>query len=347
MLLPVSAQVLAIDLGKTGCRAVLLSAGSRVQQDGKGAPGLASPDGAASAEAAIVAVALPMLYAAGISSLSGVCVGAAGMLAAPQAARALARRLCLVMSAGEVAVTSDAITSHAGALGGQPGVVLAAGTGAVAIAIGADGVMSRADGWGPRLGDEGGGAWIGFQGLRAAMRAHDGRAPPTSLMAAATRLGALADIAALVESHPNPPQLAAGFAPDIYRAAEQGDAVAAEIIRRAGLRLAETVAAAASWSAPRPMRFTSVGGLLRLGPLLTGPILASLRTRMPWLTPVAAEGNALDGALLLVRDRGTVHETSMVRETATASGKAEPALAGAAGQNVIHSSQPRKAKTSP
>jgi glucosamine kinase len=310
----VSAWVLAIDLGKTGCRVVLSRGAQRLEARGKGAPGLASPDGPAGAEVAIAAVALPMLREAGVDLVESTCVGAAGALAAPEAARALARGLCLILPSSEVAVTSDAITSHAGALGGHPGVVLAAGTGAVAIAIGDDGVLVRADGWGPMLGDEGGGAWIGFQGLRAAMRAHDRRAGGTSLVAAATaRFGALGDISAIVEGHPNAPQLVAGFALDVYREGVEGDAVAAEIIGRAGHCLAETVIAAAMRSRSPGMRFAAVGGLLELGPLLTRPILASLQARLPWLTLATAEGNALDGALLLARDRATVHEKSMVR----------------------------------
>ncbi|MCV6971956.1 ATPase, partial [Mycobacterium bohemicum] len=109
-------------------------------------------------------------------------VGAAGALAAPRAARALGEALLAAMGVERVAVTSDAVLAHAGALDGaldgEPGVV----TGAVALAIGADGALRTADGWGPLLGDEGGGAWIGAAGLRAALRAHDGRGPATALL---------------------------------------------------------------------------------------------------------------------------------------------------------------------
>ncbi|MYS50866.1 ATPase, partial [Streptomyces sp. SID6013] len=80
---------------------------------------------------------------------------------------------------------SDAVTAHAGALGGRAGVVLAIGTGSVAVGIGADGTYARVDGWGPLLGDDGSGARIGTAGLRAALRAHDGRGPATALLDAA------------------------------------------------------------------------------------------------------------------------------------------------------------------
>ncbi len=131
------------------------------------------------AQAAILAVASEL------GPVDEVIVGAAGALAAPDAARALGDALLASLRVDRVAVTSDAVIAHAGALNGEPGVVLIVGTGVVALAIGADGALRTADGWGPWLGDEGGGAWIGAAGLRAALRAHDGRGPSTTLLDAA------------------------------------------------------------------------------------------------------------------------------------------------------------------
>jgi N-acetylmuramic acid 6-phosphate etherase len=141
--------------------------------EGAGAPGLAVPGGVRAAEAAILAVASQLTTQFGPAK--ELIVGAAGALAAPEAARALGAALLTSLRTERVAVTSDAVIAHAGALDGKPGVVLIAGTGVVALAIGADGALRTADGWGPWLGDEGGGAWIGTAGLRAALRALDGR----------------------------------------------------------------------------------------------------------------------------------------------------------------------------
>src|SRR6201991_13474 len=167
--------ILAVDLGTTPCRA---AAGGR-RAEGSGAPGLATPGGVRAAEAAILAVAREF------GTVDELIVGAAGALAAPEAARALGDALLASLRVERVAGTSDAVIAHAGALNGEPGVVLIAGTGVVALAIGADGALRTADGWGPWLGDEGGGAWIGAAGLRAALRAHDGRGPSTTLLDAA------------------------------------------------------------------------------------------------------------------------------------------------------------------
>ncbi|MHA7653651.1 BadF/BadG/BcrA/BcrD ATPase family protein [Mycobacterium sp. ML4] len=169
---PSAAVTLAVDLGKTRCRA---AARGRTAA-GPGAPGLTAPGGVPAAASAILAVARDF------GPVEEVVVGAAGALAAPQAARALGDALLAALPAHRVTVTSDAVIAHAGALNGEPGIVLIAGTGVVALTIEADGSLRTADGWGPWLGDEGGGAWIGAAGLRAAVRAVDGRGPATTLL---------------------------------------------------------------------------------------------------------------------------------------------------------------------
>ncbi len=281
-------MILAIDLGKTSCR---VAAGAR-RAEGAGAPGLAAPGGVRAAEAAILAVARELGPA---EEIDEVIVGAAGALAAPDAAGALGDALLASLRAQRVAVTSDAVIAHAGALDGKPGVVLIAGTGVVALAIGADGALRIADGWGPWLGDEGGGAWIGAAGLRAALRAHDGRGPSTTLLdAARARFGApqtwpaqLTGAAAL-----------ASFAPDVLTA--EGDAAALAIVSDA----AEALAATARAAGDGPVAMT--GGL--------AGVLAGVDVLREQLDLVPAAGDALDGALRL----GAIHEPHVIRVQANA-----------------------------
>src|SRR5271166_3055499 len=284
------AVILAVDLGKTSCRAT--AHGRRAES--AGAPGLAAPGGLRAAEAAILAVAREL------GPVDEVIVGAAGALVAPDAARALGVALLASLRVKRVAVTSDAVIAHAGALDGKPGVVLIAGTGVVALSIGADGALRTADGWGPWLGDEGGGAWIGAAGLRAALRAHDGRGPSTTLLdTARARFGApetwpaqLTNGAAL-----------ASFAPDVLAA--QGDAAARAIVSAA----AEALAATARAIGDGPVAM--VGGLSRF---------EALRAR---LNLVPAAGDALDGALRL----GAIHEPHVIRVQAAAAPHGLDALA--------------------
>lgn len=275
--------------------------------EGAGSPGLASANGAADACAAVLAVARPLLQARlGAAGVDSACIGAAGALAAPDAAAALARPLCAGLPAQAVIVASDALTSHAGALAGAPGVVLAVGTGAVTLGLGPDGAMHQVDGCGLWLGDEGGGAWIGLHGLRAVMRASDGRGPSTALTAAVERFGPPGSLPGLLEGDANPPRLVASFAGDVARATGAGNPVAGATLSRAVAALAGAVRAArAPCIRHGPVPVAVVGGLLGLGPILAEPLSRALRA-LPGVQPATARGTALDGALLLATDRGTV-----------------------------------------
>ncbi|MFJ6071071.1 N-acetylglucosamine kinase [Streptomyces sp. NPDC093065] len=311
-------STVAVDLGKTGCRAMLWhGAGSSPSVSSvAGAPGLAAPDGVAAARAAVRAAVGPLLREPGGARPESVLVGAAGAASAPAAARSLAGALLEDLPVGEAAVTSDAVTAHAGALGGRAGVVLAIGTGSVAVGIGADGTYARVDGWGPLLGDDGSGARIGTAGLRAALRAHDGRGPATALLDAATAFfGDLERLPAAVGRDGNPARTAASFAPEVARAADAGDAVASAIVRDAAADLAETALAAAGRitgdGGPLPLAVT--GGLAGLGPALMTPLTARITGSAlhVWLT--SPLGDPLDGAGLLALDRTTPHASLVVR----------------------------------
>jgi glucosamine kinase len=76
---------------------------------------------------------------------------------------------------------TDSFTLLMGAHGGQPGVVLIAGTGSIAEALRADGTRATVGGWGFRVDDEGSGGWLGLQALRHGLAAFDGRANPGPL----------------------------------------------------------------------------------------------------------------------------------------------------------------------
>ncbi|GAA2344383.1 BadF/BadG/BcrA/BcrD ATPase family protein [Streptomyces violaceusniger] len=306
-----------MDLGKTGCRAVVRADGAgpaRTVHEVPGAPGLAAENGVVTARAAVRAAVLPLLERDPSLRPATVCVGAAGAAAAPEAARALAVRLLEDLPVHEVAVTSDAVTAHAGALGGHVGVVLAIGTGSVAVGIGDDGSYARVDGWGPWLGDEGGGAWIGAAGLRAALRAHDGRGPATALLAAAVeRFGDPDRLPSAVSRDGNQARTIASFAPDVARAAAEGDATASAIVRDAAGALSGAVLAAARRIGGDAHAVTVTGGLTGLGEPLLGPLRSALTGSpypLKWRSPL---GDPLDGAGLLALDVSAPHEPHVAR----------------------------------
>jgi N-acetylglucosamine kinase-like BadF-type ATPase len=247
------------------------------------------------------------------------CVGAAGALAARSAARELGHRLLAELPVGDVAVCSDSTTCHAGALGGRPGVVLAAGTGSVAVGLSRSGRLVRVDGWGPVLGDAGSGGWIGAAGLRAALRDHDGRGPATGLrLAAVSMFGDIEGLAAIASQSDSPAQLAGGFVAEVVRLAEEGDQVAARIIADAAEALAETIIAAGRRLDEPLVTLAITGGLAAIGPVLWDPVRHRLQNCEVALRWQDALGGPLEGARLLARTHGTAHESTIDRAARSA-----------------------------
>ncbi|SEO95502.1 N-acetylglucosamine kinase [Actinacidiphila rubida] len=300
-----SAWVLAVDSGGSGVRVALAPAG--------GAPATAeraaSPHPAVTGERGIDADALLALVApladrlmrgAGAGRIAAACVGAAGMATLGDDLRErLPASLAGAFGVRRLALAGDAVTAYAGALGLRPGVVVAAGTGMIALGVSADGTSwRRADGWGHLLGDAGGGAWIGREGLDAAMRAHDGRAGgSTALLARAEKqFGPAATLPGRLYPRPDRPNVLASFAPEVARCAAE-DPVASDILRRAATHILES--AAAVRPGPEPVDVALTGGLFGMGEPLLGP----LRDQAEWLLPDAellpAAGDPLDGALLI------------------------------------------------
>jgi len=313
--------VLAVDVGRTGCRAALWNGdapGPESIATGDGSLGLGAANGPDVAETTILAVVEPLLTAHGVDCIDAVGVGTPGAISAQAFARRLAEQLARSLPARMVAVTSDAITSHAGALGGKPGVVLAAGTGAVAVAIDAGGQFRRVDGWGPWIGDEGSGAWLGRCGLQAAARAGDGRGPPTTLTEAAIRqFGSIGELAARLGSDPNPARSMAAFAPAVAEAARDGDSVAAQLIEAAASALARSmIAAAGALDTTNAVRGVVIGGLVNLGPVLLDPLRAILEQSDVNLELQSAEGTSIDGARHLALVDDSIHEPWVVRARA-------------------------------
>ena len=76
---------------------------------------------------------------------------------------------------------TDSFTMLLGAHRGQPGAIVAAGTGSIGEVLRADGSRFTAGGWGFPVGDEGSGAWLGLHAVRVAQCAIDGRIAPGPL----------------------------------------------------------------------------------------------------------------------------------------------------------------------
>jgi len=145
-----------------------------------------------------------------------------------------------------VVVISDAEAAMEDAFVEGPGILLIAGTGSIAWGRSPAGVMQRCGGWGPMIGDEGSGAWLGHKALQVIAAAHDGREPETALTGAILTALELDDVSAIITwaASATPANLAT-LAPAVLSAAEVGDLRANTVVTLAVEELALHVRALA------------------------------------------------------------------------------------------------------
>jgi N-acetylglucosamine kinase len=150
----------------------------------------------------------------------------------------------------QLEIVHDAdIALAAGGEGRQPGVVVVAGTGSIAVGYDRAGRRARAGGWGHLLGDEGSGYDIACKGLSAATRAYDGRSVRTLLverLPVAAGTEGLEGLANRIYLENWTVGQVASLAPVVLAAAEAGDPAAVEILDAAALDLAQTARAVIS-----------------------------------------------------------------------------------------------------
>jgi len=227
--------------------------------------------------------------AVAVSNAEGVGVGLAGVESAGLAGP-LTAALEESLGPGRVLVTTDARIALAGASPGDPGgpgVVLIAGTGAIAYGRRADGAEARAGGWGPLLGDEGSGYAIARQGLAAVVRDLDGRGPHTAirdlLFASERGVHTLEQLLAKVYRSEGGAGDVAAYFPVVLQAARGGDAEARRILGEAGKELALAATTVIRRLALEKEAFpvSTVGGVFTAGSLLLAPLVAALSEVAP------------------------------------------------------------------
>jgi len=169
--------------------------------------------------------------------ISASCIGVAGA-GLPEVVEWTTTNM-LQLVPGALKVVGDSDIAHESASHGGPGVLVIAGTGSIAIGKNSRGITARAGGWGPMISDEGSGFWIGRRAVAAAMRAHDS-GQTTSLIAKIMEGWTIATREAVVSSaNSSPPPDFSALVPQVLACAENGDALAEEILSIAGAELAQ------------------------------------------------------------------------------------------------------------
>jgi N-acetylglucosamine kinase-like BadF-type ATPase len=171
-----------------------------------------------------------------------------------------------ILTSEHLLLTDDATIALSGALAGDPGIVVIAGTGSIAFGRNAQGRTARAGGWGYLFGDEGGAFWIAREALRAGLRWEEGWGSPTALRAIlldATRARNMNDLMHRCYTPEFPRPRIASLALQVNYAAEAGDPVARQILRAAAQELAALARAIRSqlFDVSEPVPCAYVGGV--------------------------------------------------------------------------------------
>ena len=216
-------------------------------------------------------------------------------------------------------VVNDALIALVAGAGDRAGVVVVAGTGSIAYGRDGAGRAARSGGWGYLLGDEGGGFWIGRSALAAVVRAFDGRGPRTQLTEMALEqmhLGSPTELIHAIYVRGLHRYAIASIAPVVQRAADAGDAVAADIVNRAAAELSAAAASVITRLGMRGDPFPTVlaGGVFRGLPSLISKVAARIAEVAPRSEVRRLEEEPARGAvtLALAAARGPVAIPSYV-----------------------------------
>ncbi len=177
----------------------------------------------------------------------------------------------------------------AGALGGDAGIVIVAGTGSAAYGRTEDGQSWQAGGWGWLMDDPGSGYWLGRRALRAIAEEADDRGKPTSLTNLIVQQMGLNSIRELRDKLYGPKktvtpiQKITGLASLVTSAAEDGDQVARRILSEGCseiIRMVQAVALNLDWT-NAPIQVSAIGGVARSGNYFVSTLERALAEVLP------------------------------------------------------------------
>lgn len=225
-----------------------------------------------------------------VEQISAACIGLAGV-SQPDYHRQMLDALKAALPIPAIQLETDARVALAGATGNQPGVVIIAGTGSIACGINSRGRFARAGGWGPIMGDEGSGSYIGRRALESVMMSYDFRGEATSMTAPVLRhfgVSSPPELTTVIydSSSKEKGEVQAKIAQlsrVAVEAAEQGDEVATGILRDAASELAKTALAVIDQLRMErdTFRVAYVGGVFEAGELILKPLREEIQKVAP------------------------------------------------------------------
>ena len=299
---------LGVDGGGTNCRAVIVDENDRVCGEGRAEAANFIRVGL---EAAIGHVRIAVdeaCHQAGIevTKITAACIGLAGVSHPEHHARMLSA-LKNALPVPHITLETDARVALAGATRNQPGVVIIAGTGSIACGINTRGRFAWAGGWGPAMGDEGSGSYIGRRALEAVVMAWDYRGEPTSMMEPVLRHFGVTtppELPPVIYDSPGEvPARISQLSRIVVKAAADGDSVARQILKDAAEELARAAIAVIEQlrMAQETIIVSYVGGVFEAGDLILDPMRDLIREAAPKAVVAAPIDPPVIGAAMMAK----------------------------------------------
>lgn len=144
-----------------------------------------------------------------------------------------------------IKVDTDAIIALYSGTKGKPGIVQISGTGSVTYGVNSQDDRARAGGWGHFAGEQGSGYGLGHDALKAAFAAHDHLGPQTALTKILPDFfqeQSMPDIIPHIYQGDNPKETVASLSRLVMKAADEGDQVAKDIIKKHGHAIGQSIA---------------------------------------------------------------------------------------------------------
>ncbi|MCW3055854.1 MAG: putative N-acetylglucosamine kinase [Chthonomonadales bacterium] len=260
---------LGIDGGGTKSLAVIRDDEGRECGRGTGGPGNIAFNDEATVLRSVRSAVAEARHAAGLpdTRFAAVCAGMAGYSVEPRRA-AFDAALRQEVDADRYRIEPDYVIAYWGASEGEPGVVIIAGTGAVAYGRNAEGATHKEDGFGYLLGDRGSGFNLGLYALRYTLDSmQQGRSDAlTDAVLAQTGAKIQNEILQWLYGEFSTARVAS-LAPIVGELAESGVPAARTLVAEMARRLRHTVRSIrhALWL-PRNAPIYPLGGLWQLGP---------------------------------------------------------------------------------
>lgn len=258
--------------------------------------------GEACARDALSAAIHEACVSAGISprQIVRTCAGITGAARAEIAT--VMRSLISSIVGGQIDVVADIDIAFEAAFGQQPGVMVIAGTGAIAYGRNGHGLTARASGWGPAVSDEGSGHWIGAEAVRLALRAYDRGENPGLLSEVIAKLEATNFEDFIVRVNATPAPDFSVLFPIVLSCADNGDAVATEILCRAARELAFSAnLVIEKLFVTKSCSVATHGGVFASSAMLKQSFVDELRTRAPQAAILDRVVDPALGALQMAR----------------------------------------------